>query len=274
MQLITGSTYRRRDLHDEFGGQTQGGISTPAEHPLIFIFTGEEGEQYGYEDRFQEGVFLYTGEGQVGDMTMDRGNRAIRDHAQNGKTIHIFSSRGQKRSFVYYVGTATYIDHEWFVAPDRNGDPRRAIRFHLAVDTDEEGTVPESVQQELDEGPAPLWRMSLHRLRAEAEEDSQAGSAKEVRRREYERSAKVRVYALRRADGICEACGGEAPFETATGRPFLEVHHIRRLADEGPDRVRWVAAICPNCHRRIHHGRDGSSFNQRLSERIQALESN
>jgi hypothetical protein len=32
----------------------QGALSTPAGQPLIFMFTGEQGEQYGYADGFRE----------------------------------------------------------------------------------------------------------------------------------------------------------------------------------------------------------------------------
>ena len=78
-----GQTYnRRQDIHDEFGGQQQGGISTPTA-PFIFLFTGEMGEQYGYEDGWSDGVFLYVGEGQRGDMEFVRGNKAIRGHCQS-----------------------------------------------------------------------------------------------------------------------------------------------------------------------------------------------
>lgn len=42
-----GHVYRRRDLHDRYGGQRQGGISTPSQYPIILLFTGESGEQHG-----------------------------------------------------------------------------------------------------------------------------------------------------------------------------------------------------------------------------------
>ena len=54
-----GSMYnRRQDIHGQFGGQQQGGICTPAAHPIIFIFTGESGEQHGYTDGWtDEGTY-------------------------------------------------------------------------------------------------------------------------------------------------------------------------------------------------------------------------
>ena len=35
---------------------------------MVFIFTGFSGEEYGYNDRWENGYFLYYGEGQEGDM--------------------------------------------------------------------------------------------------------------------------------------------------------------------------------------------------------------
>ena len=79
---------RRRDIHAVYGGQQQGGICTPSRHSVIIVFTGSTGEQHGYVDGWtSEGVFRYFGEGQVGDMVFERGNRAIRDHLGNGKDL-------------------------------------------------------------------------------------------------------------------------------------------------------------------------------------------
>ena len=86
-----GEAYRRRDLHSRFGGQRQGGISTPKKYPFIFLFTGLTGEHYGYHDEWtQEGSFIYTGEGQIGDMEFVRGNAHVRDSISQGKDLHLF----------------------------------------------------------------------------------------------------------------------------------------------------------------------------------------
>jgi 5-methylcytosine-specific restriction protein A len=86
-----GQMYRRRDLHEKFGGQRQGGISTPAKAPFIFLITGDSGKQHGYADEWtNDGIFLYTGEGQHGDMKLVGGNRAIHDHRENGKALQVF----------------------------------------------------------------------------------------------------------------------------------------------------------------------------------------
>ena len=43
-----------------------------------------------------------------------------------------------------------------------------------------------------------------------------------------------------------------APFNDKKGRPFLESHHIRWLSEGGADSIDNVAALCPNCHRKMH----------------------
>ena len=92
MELIKGNEYKRKELHDFFGGQRQGGISTPKNHPYIFIISSKRGKDHGYVEGWidENKYFLYTGEGQIGDMEFKGGNRAIRDHYENEKRILLF----------------------------------------------------------------------------------------------------------------------------------------------------------------------------------------
>ncbi|UFN48891.1 HNH endonuclease [Roseomonas sp. OT10] len=71
----------------------------------------------------------------------------------------------------------------------------------------------------------------------------------------FDRDPDVIAEALYRAQGICEGCGRQAPFRRATnGSPYLEVHHIKPLAEGGLDHLDNVEALCPNCHRDVHYG--------------------
>jgi 5-methylcytosine-specific restriction enzyme A len=90
-----GRIYRRCELHLHYGGQEQGGISTPAKYPVVFLFTGDSGEPYGYRDHWDDNKVLhYTGEGQVGDMVFVRGNKAVRDRVTNSEELHRFNILG------------------------------------------------------------------------------------------------------------------------------------------------------------------------------------
>ena len=45
-----GENYKRVDLHEQYGGRRQSGISNCPKFPIIFIFTVDKHEQHGYED--------------------------------------------------------------------------------------------------------------------------------------------------------------------------------------------------------------------------------
>jgi 5-methylcytosine-specific restriction enzyme A len=52
----------------------------------------------------------------------------------------------------------------------------------------------------------------------------------------------------------------------------LEVHHIDRLSDGGLDAPNRVAAICPTCHRMVHHGANASEVNAELRSKVELIE--
>lgn len=71
----------------------------------------------------------------------------------------------------------------------------------------------------------------------------------------FVRNPDVIAEVLLRARGKCEGCDQEAPFiSRATGKPYLEVHHRKLLAEGGHDTVANALALCPNCHREKHFG--------------------
>ena len=258
---------RRKEIHEPFGGQRQSGIVTPKNVPGIFLFTGHGGSAIGYQDIFQpDGSFRYTGQGQVGDMIMASGNSAIRDHATAGKDLLLFEQI-KKGGLVRFLGLFACAGWDTERQPDLNGVERDAIVFTLAPvrETDLEA-------QDLVNYPAPAVDFATLRTRAMAAsapaQAKQAASAATL----YARSQSVRDYVLARAEGACERCGKPAPFKTATGRPYLEAHHIRRLSDGGPDDPRCVAGICPNCHRQSHFAADRLALNADLQRKVTARE--
>ncbi len=256
---------RRRDIHAKYAGQQQGGIATPRDKPYIFLFTGESGEQYGYKDGWDaDGVFLYTGEGQLGDMEFVRGNRAIRDHAKEGKDLLLFESvdKGMYR----HLGRFACTTWQYGERPDVNGAPRRTIVFHLI----KQG---EDTPLEVGAGDTGVLTLADLRQRAyDAATPASEGRERDARVTYYARSRDVHRYTLARANGACESCRRPAPFERRNGSGYLEPHHTRRLSDSGPDHPRWVGAICPNCHREIHYGANGIEKNQRLEDYLGTVE--
>ena len=82
----------------------------------------------------------------------------------------------------------------------------------------------------------------------------------------YSRDAEVTAWVLKESDGICESCASPAPFTKPDGDSYLEVHHVKRLADGGSDTISNAVAVCPNCHRALHYSanKDKSSMTSRL----------
>lgn len=87
----------------------------------------------------------------------------------------------------------------------------------------------------------------------------------------YQRDPEVVAWVLEAARGFCECCDNPAPFHREDGTPFLEVHHVQRLADGGPDVIENAVALCPNCHRELHFGVDKSVIAKRLRSKIARL---
>lgn len=138
--LEIGDTVRRREIHNAFRGQQQGGISTPKSIPDILIFTDpKEGAKFGY-DQFEglreDGSYSYTGEGQEGHHEFLRGNKALRDAAADGKTVRLFRTSGTMATYVgaFTTGEPAYRTE---TIPDAKGAQRLGIIFNLVpIDAD------------------------------------------------------------------------------------------------------------------------------------------
>jgi 5-methylcytosine-specific restriction endonuclease McrA len=121
--------------------------------------------------------------------------------------------------------------------------------------------------------PRDLDQASLAELRRWALSKSTAkapSTPRLVMQRRRERA--VKNYALKRAEGACEFCKAQAPFQNEEGSPYLECHHITSLANEGADHPSQVIAVCPNCHRRAHHGSDRDLVRVRMKRCVAILE--
>ena len=60
--------------------------------------------------------------------------------------------------------------------------------------------------------------------------------------------------------------------EAAARGPVLDVDHIQDLGRGGEDDPRNMVALCPNCHRRVHFGGDGTPYNDELAARMRQIE--
>jgi 5-methylcytosine-specific restriction endonuclease McrA len=97
-------------------------------------------------------------------------------------------------------------------------------------------------------------------------------SRRSTSRMEFVRNPYVVAAALLRADNRCEvpACTREL-FLRDDGTPYLEVHHLVPLSKGGADALFNVAALCPSCHREMHHGIRGEQQAAAVLAHIEAM---
>jgi 5-methylcytosine-specific restriction protein A len=269
-QFKIGQIYKRKtDIHGPFGGNAQSGIAPSNVASAIFLFTSDSGEQFGYKDgpgidANGAALFHYTGEGQTGDMQFTKGNKAIREHTASGRALHLFRAVGKGKGHEY-LGEFAYAGYERQAGKDRDGKPRLLILFQLVpVSVLDMFDSSDETMEFIESEPMTLDGARLLAIAASSGEGSTAvlSSVRSV----YARSAAVKRYVLMRAAGVCESCAQPAPFERANGSPYLEPHHTTRLSDGGADHPRFVGAICPACHREIHHGKNGMVKNAALTQ--------
>lgn len=76
----------------------------------------------------------------------------------------------------------------------------------------------------------------------------------------YQRDASVAGFALANADYKCEIDPSHQTFTAQVGKkPYLEAHHLIPFSNQRSftvslDVMANVVALCPNCHRLLHHG--------------------
>jgi HNH endonuclease len=80
----------------------------------------------------------------------------------------------------------------------------------------------------------------------------------------FKRDRLILNQALARANGACEYCLAPG-FVTASGKIYLETHHIVPLAKRGADSLGNVTALCPNHHREAHHGSNREAIRAALA---------
>ena len=243
-----GKKYLRKEIIKTYGGQSRSGITTPSKYPLIFLFTSKIGKEFGYDDGWtDDGTFEICGEGQVGDMLYVRGNKALLEHRENGKELHLFEAVG--KGYVRYISQMVYKSHREDIGKDKNNVNRKRIIFELLT---------EYTSNEHDQ----------------ALSSSKTIEGKKVVRytTTYERDPIKREQAITIHGLSCMAC--DFNFEKVYGehgKGFIHVHHNKPLNETGEtivDPEKDLTVLCPNCHAMVHKNKKNTLT---LNELIQLL---
>ena len=93
-----------------------------------------------------------------------------------------------------------------------------------------------------------------------------------VQRDDFVRDPYVVAAAVLRSGGECEMPGcTRILFFKDNDTPYLEVHHVVPLGEEGDDALANVAALCPHCHRELHSGKGRAGLRAVLAAHVATL---
>jgi 5-methylcytosine-specific restriction enzyme A len=277
---LIGEEYDRAALSDFVGSrQTQTGILWGEKEPGVVICTsgGRHGAKAGYFNRKNaDGSWTYFGQGEIGDQDPNKySNRQLVEaiksillfRTQEPRAAKIKQTGSWKKSYTF-EGEFVSGGWDWFIPSEGLRKGNKLIRFTFFPVRG--ACALYRARPQVNDGEMQLSTVQIRdRIREQKSDCTKVQSVREC----FLRSDLLRLYARKRAMGACELCGEKAPFSTPAGEPFLEVHHILRLADDGPDDPENVAALCPNCHRNAHYGKDSDEIRRKLVGLITTIES-
>ncbi|MBY5923384.1 HNH endonuclease signature motif containing protein [Ferrimonas balearica] len=179
-----------------------------------------------------------------------------------GRTEKSFEYRMQNISYIYDLMGRSWVSG---LKPAKNVGERTGVAIEQLISEFEEQDNPKVTE----------FESQVSKLRAQKSLAMPKGNKQpnqtQTSTTSYERDPRVKAWVLQNAKGQCECCDASAPFITAVGEPFLEVHHLHRLADGGPDTTCNAIAICPNCHRALHYAADKSEIADAIYNKISRL---
>jgi 5-methylcytosine-specific restriction protein A len=208
-----------------------------------------------YDDRWvSNGILHFTGIGLKGDQDIHLApNKTLAESRTNGVGIFLFEVYEQGKYLFrgrVRLHARPYQTHQ----PDRHNSLRSVWVFPLRIAaTDAVYQVPKNLllkKYAIKERTAR--RLSDKALFIRAVHANKRPISRQVAASAFEKNVYVAELAKRRAAGICQLCDQPAPFTAKSGEPYLECHHIVRLAKGGEDTLENTVALCPNCNKKMH----------------------
>ena len=208
-----------------------------------------------FDDTWVNNFFQYTGTGLTGKQALSsRPNKALTDTKTNGTSLYLFEVFEEGK--YVFDGEAELADRPFL---SRQSDSEKNLRdvyvFPLRLKGRKRPPVPKN---ELKKRSIPETREPARKRALSTDEpglpipDANMDGGRPGFVSPADEARIVSEHAHRRANGICQLCNQPAPFFTADGKPWLETHHIEKIAPGGKHGIENTVALCPNCHRKMH----------------------
>jgi len=271
IQINKGDVINNEELTELFKCSTQGGMRRSHKTNTLVLVSNHV--KSIYSDRWFGKELHYTGMGSTSDQILGTQNKTLYESNTNGVEVHLFEVF-ELREYTYqgivvYNGKA-YQENQ----TDIDGNKRKVWMFPIELKDSSpirvKDTVIKKLQKEKQKSLRKLNKQQIKRLAESKKETTQSYRLTETK--SIERDEYIKLYALERAKGNCQLCEKPAPFNRKNGSPYLEVHHIEYLANEGSDTIDNVAALCPNCHRKMHSLEENKDIEKLKKVALEKLE--
>lgn len=248
--LRVGEVIDNARLREVFGCSPQGGMRRSNTTNTLVITTDPTGL---YKDRWEGKTLHYTGMGQRGDQRLvGNQNKTLAESDDNGVSVHLFEVL-KPQEYTYrgrvQLAGAPYQEPQ----DDVDDNSRQVWVFPVAViEPGGEVVLQDAFEAARERSERRAARLSKEELRKRAAAAQGKAGKRKVVSEQRDRNPHVTQYAKLRANGVCQLCGQPAPFKNKSGEPYLETHHIVWLSKDGDDSLHNAAALCPNCHKKMH----------------------
>ena len=224
---------------------------SPRTNLLVLI---SDHTQPACDDKWIGKTFHFTGMGLNGEPGLSfNQNKALCESNESGTRLFLFEVF--REGEYTFIGEAILSDNPYLSRQTDSGKKARDVTvFPLTLKGNAHPPVLKKELPEIKEETVhkKAHLLPLDELEFQARYALKGGGRREVVSEVFDGDEIVSEYAKRRADGTCQLCNLPAPFRDRNGEPFLEIHHIVPLEEGGEDVVENVAALCPNCHRKMH----------------------
>lgn len=260
--LVVGNTYTTFDIRNVFECSVMGGMNRSQKTNTLVLIANHTDNTYT-DEWDDNGILNYTGEGQIGDQDIEaRQNKTLKN--SNNTDIKVYLFEVYEETKYIYDGEVVLVGKPYQDrAEDKEGNDRMVWKFPIAK---KDGNMPIFIKQEVWDKNIEAAKRKVKKL-SDKELNNKLKNAKpqitkrQVITKQIKRNPVVVEKTYRRAKGICDLCKQKAPFNRKNKEPYLEVHHLIKLADDGPDHIYNTVALCPNCHRKMHILNDKKDFN-------------